>query len=103
MRKFNNNNTLSIEKEFKEYSILFEKIQRIIDKFKFRIENEGANIKFTQNTEILKIINKISINKNEIEYQKQFKENIVFNCETEKHIILSINLMDCENDVMFKI
>ena len=103
IRKYNESNpSLTIDNEFKEYCDLFDLIQRIIIKFKNRIEQEGANVKFTQNTEILKIINKISIGKNENEYKKKFKENQVFNTDTEKHIILTIYLMDCENEDLFK-
>ncbi len=103
IRKFNENNpTISDDKEFKEYCEVFSKIQKIMNKFKSRIDQEGANIRFTQNTEILRIINKISISKNEIEYQKKFKENIIFNTDTEKHIILTVYQINCENEDLLK-
>ncbi len=103
IRKFNENNpTISDDKEFKEYCEVYSKIQKIMDKFKSRIDQEGANIRFTQNTEILRIINKISISKNEIEYQKKFKENIIFNTDTEKHIILTVYQINCENEDLLK-
>jgi hypothetical protein len=35
-----------------QYSILYEKLCKILNKFKNKIEGEGANIKFTQNYEV---------------------------------------------------
>lgn len=103
IRKFNENNpSIMSDREFREYCEVFGKIQKIMNKFKTRIELEGANIRFTQNTEILKIINKISISKNEIEYQKKFKENKIFNTDTEKHIILTVYQINCENEDLLK-
>lgn len=73
-----------------EYNTLYLNISKILDKFKSAILSEGSSLKFTQDSELLNTISKIVVDKNLIS-EPMLKENRVFNTDTEKFIINTIN------------
>jgi hypothetical protein len=85
------------------YYILYHSLCKILDKFKTAILAEGSSLKFSQDSELLNIINKIVVDKNNLSMTDlcQMKENKVFNTDTEKFIILTINQYDPENSEIF--
>jgi hypothetical protein len=55
--KNNFENDEKVSKSWSTYLTLYEKLGQILMKFKTKIQEEGANIKFTQNSEVKFFIN----------------------------------------------
>lgn len=102
---YDKNDESTTTDQWNNFFFFYGKLTEILNKFKKNIKEEGANVRFTQNFELLKIINKISIEKlfqgEENICENKLKKNKIFGTETEKFVILTINSFENSNIKIF--
>lgn len=91
----NNNKNENKGLIFEEYKKIYEKYENFVNDVKLKISNEGLDIKYSNNYDIISIINKCSFKNDEnITINNNF---IIFEGDSEKFIISTLHSFDSFN------